>query len=169
MLPATTKTYNFFIVEILLFSKLVTSNYCKIKKGLITMSLIEAFKKVYLEDIFTIGGRASRKEFWGSELIFIPLYFITTFIGYIISDGFGDFVVSIGSFWYSIAALTASIRRAHDVGKSGWFMLIPFYNFYLQISPSKQTSNKWGDPRPHTITQNNLIENKEEGEENDLI
>ena len=45
------------------------------------MTLIEAFKKVYLEDIFTIKGRASRKEFWGSELIFIPLYFITLFIG----------------------------------------------------------------------------------------
>ena len=45
------------------------------------MTLIEAFKKVYLEDIFTIKGRASRKEFWGSELIFIPLYFITALLG----------------------------------------------------------------------------------------
>lgn len=134
-----------------------------IKKGLITMTLIEAFKKVYLEDIFTIKGRASRKEFWGSELIFIPLYFITAFIGY------GDLVASIGLLWSSIAALTASIRRAHDVGKSGWFMLIPFYNFYLQISPSEQSSNKWGDPRPHTITQNNIVENKEGDVENDLI
>ena len=115
------------------------------------MTLTEAFKKVFLEDIFTIKGRASRKEFWGSELIFIPLYFITLFIGYVISYGFGDLVASIGSLWSSIAALTASIRRAHDVGKSGWFMLIPFYNFYLQISPSEQTSNEWGDPRPHTI------------------
>ena len=133
------------------------------------MTLIEAFKKVYLEDIFTIKGRASRKEFWGSELIFIPLYFITLFIGYVISYGFGDLVASIGLLWSSIAALTASIRRAHDVGKSGWFMLIPFYNFYLQISPSEQTSNKWGDPRPHTITQNNIVENKEGDVENDLI
>ena len=156
------------MLKVLLFLKLVTSNYCMIKKGLITMTLIEAFKKVYLEDIFTIRGRASRKEFWGSEFIFIPLYWITAFIGYLISDGFGDLVASIGSLWSSIAALTASIRRAHDVGKSGWFMLIPFYNFYLQISPSDQTSNKWGEPRPHTITQNDVLENKE-GEENDLI
>jgi uncharacterized membrane protein YhaH (DUF805 family) len=115
------------------------------------MTLIEAFKKVYLEDIFTIKGRASRKEFWGSELIFIPLYIITVIIGYMISEGLGDLISTIGSLWSSIAALTASIRRAHDVGKSGWFMLIPFYNFYLQISPSEQTSNEWGDPRPHTI------------------
>ena len=48
-------------------------------------------------------------------------------------------------------------------------MLIPFYNFYLQISPSEQSSNKWGDPRPHTITQNNIVENKEGDVENDLI
>jgi len=115
------------------------------------MTFLEAFKKVYLEDIFTIKGRTSRKEFWGSELIFIPLYFITAFIGYFISDGFGDLIGTIGSLWSSIAALTASIRRAHDVGRSGWFMLIPVYNFYLQISSSEQTSNEWGDPRPHTI------------------
>jgi uncharacterized membrane protein YhaH (DUF805 family) len=24
----------------------------------------------------------------------------------------------------------------HDVGKSGWFMLVPLYNFYLYVQPS---------------------------------
>jgi uncharacterized membrane protein YhaH (DUF805 family) len=24
----------------------------------------------------------------------------------------------------------------HDVGKSGWFLLVPLYNFYLLIQPS---------------------------------
>ncbi len=124
------------------------------------MTLIKAFKKVYIEDIFTIRGRASRKEFWGSELIFIPLYLVSAFIGYIVSDGFGDLIVNTGSIWSSIATITVVIRRAHDVGKSGWFMLIPFYNFYLQISPSEQTSNEWGNPRPHTIKIDNTIENE---------
>ena len=28
------------------------------------------------------------------------------------------------------------VRRMHDVGKSGWFILIPLYNFYLLVQPS---------------------------------
>ena len=124
------------------------------------MTLIEAFKKVYIEDIFTIQGRASRKEFWGSELIFLPLYLVIAFIGYIFSEGFGDLIVNIGSIWSTIATITVAIRRAHDVGKSGWFMLIPFYNFFLQVIPSEQASNRWGEPRPHTIVANEGIENE---------
>ena len=124
------------------------------------MTLVEAFKKVYIEDIFTIHGRASRKEFWGSELIFIPLYLVTLVIGYIVSAGFGDLIVNIGSIWSTIATITVAIRRAHDVGKSGWFMLIPFYNFFLQIKSSEQASNRWGEPRPHTTIGNKGIKNE---------
>ena len=133
------------------------------------MTLLEAFRKVYFEEIFTINGRASRKEIFGAPLLFLPLYLIAMFIGYIISEGFGDLTANIGYFWATIANITVSIRRAHDVGKRGWFMLIPFYNLILQLTSSEQTSNKWGDPRPHTITQNNVVENKEGDVENDLI
>lgn len=122
------------------------------------MTIVEAFKKVYIEDIFTIQGRASRKEFWGSELVFLPSYFVLLLFGYYFSDGLGDLIGNIGYLWSLIALFTASIRRAHDVGKSGWFMIIPLYNFVLQITPSQQSSNNWGAPRPHTLI-NNGVEN----------
>lgn len=125
------------------------------------MSFIEAFKKIYIEEIFTINGRASRKEYWGSELIFIPSYFVLSFIGYIFSEGLGDLISNIGYFWSIVALFTAAIRRAHDVGKSGWFMLIPIYNFVLSVSQSQQVPNEWGDPRPHTINKG-LESNSEE-------
>ena len=32
--------------------------------------------------------------------------------------------------------IAAGIRRMHDVGKSGWFILVPFYNFYLFVQPA---------------------------------
>ena len=47
------------------------------------------------------------------------------------------------------------------MGKSGWFMLIPIYNFVLTVSRSQQGPNEWGDPRPHTINKG-LESNSEE-------
>ena len=32
--------------------------------------------------------------------------------------------------------IAVQVRRMHDVGKSGWFILIPVYNFYLFVKPS---------------------------------
>ena len=32
--------------------------------------------------------------------------------------------------------IAVGIRRMHDVGKSGWFILVPFYNFYLFVQPA---------------------------------
>jgi len=57
---------------------------------------------------------------------------------------------SLGSI-YSIAVLLPSIavgiRRLHDVGKSGWFILIPFYNLYLAVQDSEPGDNEYG-PNP---------------------
>jgi len=30
----------------------------------------------------------------------------------------------------------AATRRLHDVGKSGWFQLVPIYSLYLYVQPS---------------------------------
>jgi uncharacterized membrane protein YhaH (DUF805 family) len=35
----------------------------------------------------------------------------------------------------------------HDVGKSGWYVLIPFYNLVLAFSKGDQAENKYG-PNP---------------------
>ena len=34
------------------------------------------------------------------------------------------------------SVLAVQVRRMHDVGKSGWFCLVPYYNFYLYAQPS---------------------------------
>ena len=36
-----------------------------------------------------------------------------------------------------VATIAVAVRRMHDVGKSGWFILIPIYNLVLVLSPSK--------------------------------
>jgi uncharacterized membrane protein YhaH (DUF805 family) len=41
--------------------------------------------------------------------------------------------------------IAVGIRRMHDVGKSGWFVLVPLYNFYLFVQPSFEKGRipKW--------------------------
>ncbi len=41
---------------------------------------------------------------------------------------------------------TITNMRLHDVNKSGWLMLIPFYNTFLLIQKGTKGLNKYGDP-----------------------
>ena len=44
-------------------------------------------------------------------------------------------------------SMAAAVRRMHDVGKSGWYSLIPVYNLVLALSAGEKGENKYGtDP-----------------------
>jgi uncharacterized membrane protein YhaH (DUF805 family) len=40
-----------------------------------------------------------------------------------------------------LPTIAVAVRRMHDVGKSGWFVLVPIYNFVLLVTPSKPNFN----------------------------
>ncbi len=42
-----------------------------------------------------------------------------------------------------IPGLAVAVRRMHDVGKSGWFLLIPIYNIVLLCSEGTTGDNKF--------------------------
>lgn len=46
-----------------------------------------------------------------------------------------------------IPNLAAAVRRMHDVGKSGWYLLIPIYNLILAFTDSEPGTNQYG-PNP---------------------
>ncbi len=100
-------------------------------------------------------NRSTFKEFWQFTLfsILITLLFtvIDIFISFKILYNFG-----ILSVFYSIIilipSLAVSVRRLHDVGKSGWtvlVLLIPAIGFvWLLVLLSRDTipeRNKWGE------------------------
>jgi len=83
-------------------------------------------------------GKATRKEFW----LFVLFFYISTIIGGILDglsgigiDLFGNLVALVLFLPY----LAVAVRRMHDVGKRGWFILVPFYNVVLACTPSKVT------------------------------
>ena len=84
-------------------------------------------------------GRAGRSEYWYFVLAYYIVYFIADMI-----DGRGDHVSDLVSLVFLLPLITAGIRRMHDIGRSGWYLLIPLYNLYLAAQPSQSGSNEWG-------------------------
>ena len=98
-----------------------------------------------LQNYATFGGRARRSEYWYFALFNVIISFVLGFIG-------GMMGTTVLSNIYSLAVLIPSIavgvRRMHDVGKSGWFLLIPIYNLILAFTEGTKGENEYGaDPK----------------------
>jgi uncharacterized membrane protein YhaH (DUF805 family) len=45
-----------------------------------------------------------------------------------------------------------SVKRMHDVDRSGWFLLIPLYNLVLALTPGTVGNNRFGfDPKNQAL------------------
>lgn len=90
-------------------------------------------------------GRIGRLEYFLSWLIYSGVYTILYCI--ILASG-GNAAVGVITLcallftFYFLVAQTA--KRCHDRGNSGWFQLIPLYNFILLFVPGQQGTNKYG-------------------------
>jgi uncharacterized membrane protein YhaH (DUF805 family) len=79
------------------------------------------------------NGRATRKEFWS----FVFFYYLSIFVAGLVDGVMGtDFVGNLVFLALILPYISCAVRRMHDAGKSGWFMIIPFYNLILALSPS---------------------------------
>jgi len=57
-----------------------------------------------------------------------------------------------------IPGIAVAIRRMHDVGKSGWFILIPIYNLVLAVTPGIIGENQYGsDPKDEALNAHNNL------------
>ncbi len=75
------------------------------------------------------GGRARRKEYWMfllfNILISIALGFVEGMFGLVTELGFGMISI-VYSLLLLIPSLAVGVRRLHDTGRSGWWLLIVF-------------------------------------------
>ena len=94
---------------------------------------MEWYLKVMNENFSNFSGRARRKEYWMFTLIYMIVIIIAMVLDGALGLGFdmGYGVTAPYGWIYSIVALVhlipawgVLVRRLHDVGKSGWFMLI---------------------------------------------
>ena len=118
------------------------------------------------------SDRASRREYWSYTLIIKPCLVVALFIAYIVGGTIFPFVVrgfgyevyemvsknfdalailgvlfaSIFMLIVSLHGLSVSVRRMHDAGKSGWWVLVPFASFFLLFKKSDEEWNIYGEP-----------------------
>ena len=127
------------------------------------IGFFEAIKKAF-KNYINFNGRSRRSEYWwfclfniiiGIILLILAFAFgkETTKNGYKIIEANKFFVILM---WiYSIATflpgLGLSVRRLHDIGKSGWYLLIVFIPFggfillYFFCIDSENQSNEYGE------------------------
>jgi uncharacterized membrane protein YhaH (DUF805 family) len=113
--------------------------------------MIEWYKKVVFENYANFSGRARRKEYWMFVLTNIIIAFFIGLIAGFLASLLGS-GTQIPGIVYNLAVLIPSIavgvRRMHDLGKSGWYLLIPIYNFILLCTEGDQGTNEFGpDPK----------------------
>lgn len=108
------------------------------------MNIIEA-TKLYFTRYADFNGRSRRSEYWWASLAI-------TLIGGVVTAILGDlsFIWSLATL---IPSLAISVRRLHDIGKSGWWYLIsliPLVGLIIMLVWCCQDStedNQWG-PNP---------------------
>ena len=119
------------------------------------MGFVEAVKALY-KNYVKFDGRAMRSEYWWPTLYIYILYFFMLVGAGLLGETLGGIValivgvVMLGSI---IPLIAVTVRRLHDVDKSGWFFLlslIPIVNFYilyLTIIKGTDGPNRFGsDP-----------------------
>ena len=90
----------------------------------------------------TFTGRATRSEFWFFALFTLIVQLLANAIG--IAAG-SEAIIWLVYLVFFIPTIAVTVRRMHDVDKSGWFQLIPIYGFVLAVTPGTVGSNRFGD------------------------
>ena len=105
---------------------------------------MQYFFKV-LKQYADFKGRARRAEYWYFTLFNLIFAVVIALVA-------GAMEIPLLYSFYSLAmlipGLAVGVRRMHDVGKSGWYFLIPIYNLILAVTEGTPGQNAYGpDPK----------------------
>ncbi len=93
--------------------------------------------------ITSTNGRITRRQY----AILLAAYVFMLVMAVLIAKVLAAVGGMIGMAAWGVMIMGA-VRRSHDCGRSGWFLLIPFYNIWLFFEPGNRGPNKFGpDPR----------------------
>ena len=95
-------------------------------------------------------GRARRREYW----MFVLFMAIFAIVAGIIDGILGTVCVFVGLYYLAmlLPMIAVSVRRMHDIGKSGRWLFITFvpeigslWNLFLTIQDGQPGSNQYGE------------------------
>ena len=115
------------------------------------MEFPEAVKTCLKDKYVKFTGRASRSEFWYFYL-FTVICSLVSNSGYFVSDAFGMFLSLAVSIVVCPPIMGATVRRLHDINKSGWHILIGIipilgwiYMIVILCKKGTYGSNRFGE------------------------
>ena len=109
-----------------------------------------------LKKYAVFNGRARRKEYWMFFLFNLIIFLVIGFVeGLFGSPGIIGVLYSLAIF---IPGIAVSVRRLHDTGRSGWWLLIGFIPLLgvivllvFMVLDSKPGENQYGaNPKTET-------------------
>lgn len=116
------------------------------------MNFIDAAKTCLLEKYVDFNGRARRSEYWYYTLF--QAIVVYSVMGICLAIGGIEWISTLVSLAFILPSLAVSVRRLHDIGKSGWWLFIAFipfvggiYLLYLTCKDSEFGENEYG-PNP---------------------
>ena len=134
------------------------------------ITLMSAHKNMF-KNYANFHGRTSRKEYWLAAITAAIIITILSVIACIpvlplTTNPYAEIsifsliiacIASLGTLVYVIPLLSLYVRRLHDIGKSGWFLLlglIPYIGsiilFIFTLLDSQPSDNKYG-PNPKSM------------------
>ena len=134
------------------------------------MGFSDALQNVLMNNYANLNGRASRSEYWW----FVLFNFIVNIVTLVIDLTLGSMITYDMGYVGLIAFLalllptvSVSVRRLHDIGKSGWWILlaiIPIVNFIgifviivFTIMEGEEQPNQYGNVPTNTFEQGGNI------------
>ncbi|MDO6761407.1 DUF805 domain-containing protein [Tamlana sp. 2_MG-2023] len=121
-----------------------------------------------LKQYTDFNGRARRKEFWMFLLFNMIFAIVAMILDNVLGIAMGELgygpIYGIYALFVLIPGIAVSVRRLHDIGKSGWWLLISLipliggiWLLVLYCQDSEAGSNKWGpNPKSNTDSINNI-------------
>ena len=117
------------------------------------MTFQDAVRKCF-ENYATFSGRAARPEFWWFALFLFLANIVLGLIDAAILPTDVSLLAPLFGLATIVPAVAVSVRRLHDIGKSGWWVLlhlIPVIGFlvmlYFYVQPTEPGANEYG-PQP---------------------
>ncbi|MBL6955981.1 MAG: DUF805 domain-containing protein [Chlorobium phaeobacteroides] len=114
-----------------------------------------------LKKYAVFSGRARRKEYWYfylfNTIIEVALMLVDYMVGWYSIEGGIGVLSAIYVLGIMIPGIAVSIRRLHDTGRSGWWLLIGLIPFIgaivllvFMVQDSKPGENEYG-PNPKEV------------------
>lgn len=125
------------------------------------MEKIKTAVNIVLSKYATFSGRASRPEFWWWVLAVFLANLAASALDTLIFGAGPDNSQPIGALLnlaLFVPNIAVAARRLHDIGKSGWWLLLAFIPvlgllvlIFFYVQPTQPEPNAYGAPEPFPI------------------